>query len=437
MPALEAAEPRKLAKAAYAGAVVPSGEPYRNEITKPNSSETILPARTSPALDLSRTFDRPAPERRLRLHWSLLIPLLLLAVGWAAAQLLGLRVRVPVAKSGEKAYAQPVVMKSAPTVVSAAGQVEPASEELKIGASAPGRLLEVPVQEGQRLLKGDVIAVLDNSDLTARVAQAEANVKLREAELERLVNGSSVYERQEAATGVAEAQALLDNAKAEVAQRRGLLASGDISRAEVERWEREVRLAQTRLDKASAYAATVNSPARDDDRARTSATLLAATAQLEEAKALLDRTVVRAPFNGVVLKRYHQAGEEVRIGSDPIVSFGDLSSLVVRVAVDEADVGKIRVGNRAYCTAQAYGAQRFAGRVIHIGGQLGRKNIETGDPAEKVDTRVLETLIALDGRPRLPIGLRVDAFIDIAPPPRAKAGKKTPAPSPLTSARAQ
>ena len=111
------------------------------------------------------------------------------------------------------------------------------------------------------------------------------------------------------------------------------------------------------------------------------------------------------------MTRHRKAGELVGAAGEPVVGFGDVSRLVVRVDVDKADVASIRVGDKAYVTAQAFGTTKFPGTVLHIGGQLGRKNIETGDPAEKTDTRVLETLVALDAQPELPVGLRVDAFI--------------------------
>jgi len=60
-----------------------------------------------------------------------------------------------------------------------------------------------------------------------------------------------------------------------------------------------------------------------------------------------------------------------------------------------------------------YGERKFAGRVIRIGGMLGRKNIRTDEPSERVDTKILETLIELDAGASLPIGLRVDAFIEV------------------------
>jgi HlyD family secretion protein len=81
------------------------------------------------------------------------------------------------------------------------------------------------------------------------------------------------------------------------------------------------------------------------------------------------------------------------------------------VDVDEHDVGAVRVGHRAFVTATAYGSRRFEGRVIRIGRVLGRKNIRTEEPRERVDTKILETLVELDPGADLPIGLRVDATI--------------------------
>jgi hypothetical protein len=62
-------------------------------------------------------------------------------------------------------------------------------------------------------------------------------------------------------------------------------------------------------------------------------------------------------------------------------------------------------------TADAYGKQRFTGHVIRVGNELGRKNIRTDEPTEKVDTKILETLVQLDPCIQLPVGLRVDAYI--------------------------
>jgi len=314
------------------------------------------------------------------------------------------------ASPGELAAAAP----SPENAICAAGRVEPVSEEIKIGSQIGGVLREVDVEEGQRVAKGAAIATVENGDYQARVTEAGATVALRQAELDRLVNGAREQERREAAAAVEEARAVLANAKTEMERRRSLFQSGDISRSDWERAEREFAVSEARVSQASQHLAFVDAPARADELARAAAAVELAKAQLAETEALLEKTVVRAPFTGTVLKRYRKAGETVSDkGDTPIVSFGDNSRLRVRVDVDETDVAKLRVGDRAYFTAAAFPAQRFWGRVARVGSELGQKNVETGQPAEKLDTKILETLVDLDGHPPLPPGLRVDSFIQI------------------------
>ena len=334
---------------------------------------------------------------------------LLLAAG---AVTVAFTVRARTVGGATPANAKAAHVPAEPGVVSAQGKVEPVSEEIKIGAEIEGALREVPVEEGRHLRRGDTIAVVDNADYAARVAAARAAVSLKQAELDRTVNGAREQEREEAAAAVEEAAAVLENARAELARKQSLFKTGDISRSDEERAERECRVAEARLREAAKHHAFLDAPARTDERDRAGADLALARAQLAEAEAMLEKTIVRAPFDGTVLKRYRKAGESVsNKGDTPIVAFGNDAKLRVRVDVDETDIAKVRLGDRAWFTAEAFGGQKFYGRVVRVGQELGRKNVETDDPAERLDTKVLETLVELDGRPPLPTGLRVDSFI--------------------------
>jgi len=91
----------------------------------------------------------------------------------------------------------------------------------------------------------------------------------------------------------------------------------------------------------------------------------------------------------------------------------DDSTLRVRLDVDESDVSKLKVGQQAYVTAEAYGTRKFRGHVIRVGRILGKKNVRTDEPSEHVDTKILETLVELDPAQPLPLGLRVDSFVEI------------------------
>ncbi len=300
--------------------------------------------------------------------------------------------------------------------ISAPGRVEAVSEEIRISSELNGRLHSVPVEEGDRVHKGQVLAQLENDDYIARVSAAEATLAVRQAELQRTINGARSQERLAAEAGVDAAKAVLDNSRKEAERRRNLADREEISRDESDRYQRAYQVAQAEYERASQQFSLLDADARFEDRRRAEAAVAAAEAQLAEARAFLDKTYIRSPLDGVVLRKLRHGGESVSILFDsPIVTLADDSSLRVRLDVDETDVAHLRVGEPAFVTAEAYGTQKFTGHIIRVGGILGRKNLRTDEPSERVDTKILETLMELDRGQKLPLGLRVDAYVQANP----------------------
>lgn len=295
----------------------------------------------------------------------------------------------------------------------AAGRVEPASEEITISSELDGKLKTVPVEEGSEVHRGQVLAMLENSDYMARIEIAKSEVRENEAELERLRNGARVEEKREAAAVVREAQAQLDNARTERDRRQWLLNRGAISKSEFETADRDFLTAQARLEAMRERQLVSEEQTRPEDIRRAEAQLERSRGQVSEAEARLEKTYLRSPVNGRILRKYRKAGESVTSnGTTPVLAIGDCSTLRVRVDVDETDVARLFVGQNAFVTAEAYGDKKFTGHVIRIGQALGRKNIRTDEPTERVDKKILETLVELDPGQTLPIGLRVDAFLE-------------------------
>jgi ABC exporter DevB family membrane fusion protein len=302
----------------------------------------------------------------------------------------------------------------APIWIAGPGRVEPWSEDIKIGSELSGKLKSVKVEEGDAIRKGQVLAVLENDDYLAQVRSAEAQVLAKEATLRKVINGARTQERAEAFSSATEAKAVLDNARSEMERRQKLFAAGVISREELDRFAREYDVARARYQEASEHHSLVDDQARDEDRSFAEADLQLAQAQLQEARARYDKTLIKSPIDGTVLRKHHRNGESVSNSStapDPILTIGDKQVLRVRVDVDETDVNKVHVGQKAYVTADAFGKQKFWGHVVRVGEQLGPKNVRTDEPTEKVDRKILETLVELDRGTQLPVGLRVDAFI--------------------------
>jgi multidrug resistance efflux pump len=299
-------------------------------------------------------------------------------------------------------------------LIAGAGRVEPSSENIKLGSEINGKLKRIYVEEGDIVHRRQVIAELENGDYHAQVESAEAEVMQTQAELRKVINGARQQERREALSSVAETEAVMSNARAEMLRRRELFAAGVISREEEDRYEKEYDVAKARYSEMSQHHALVDADAREEDRGIAQASLLLAQAKLNNARALLEKTFIRSPIDATVLRKHHREGESVSNSSsapDPIFTIGDKSALRVRVDVDEADVSKLSVGQRAYVTADAYGDRRFPGHVVRIGEELGRKNVRTDEPTERVDMKILETLVELDQGIELPVGLRVNAYI--------------------------
>jgi len=303
---------------------------------------------------------------------------------------------------------------SSPRMIAGPGRVEPSSEDIKIGSELSGRLKVVNVEEGDAIRRGQVLAELENADYRAKVESARANVIAKQAVLRKVINGARRQERDEAWSSVNEAKAVTENAKSELHRRQELFSAGVVSREELERYAREADVAQAKYEAAVQQHALVDDRAREEDQSFAEADLQLAQAQLDEAQARYDKTFIRSPIDGTVLRKHHRSGESVSNSStvpDPVLTIGDRKALRVRVDVDETDVSKVNAGQKAYVTADAFGKQKFWGHVVRVGQQLGPKNVRTDEPTEKVDTKILEILVELDPGSQLPDGLRVDAFI--------------------------
>jgi HlyD family secretion protein len=301
---------------------------------------------------------------------------------------------------------------AAPDFVAGPGVVEALSEEIKVSAQIGGRLDQVLVEEGDRVTAGQVLAVIDNRDYRARMASAEAELRLREAELRRVVNGARPQERREAEAALAEADAVVEHTRTEEERSRRLFGEGAVARSELDTADRAARVARARADAARQHVDLLNANPREEDVARAESAVALAKAGLDEARAQYDKTFIRAPIAGVILRRKGKAGESVSTQFEsPIVTLADDRIRRVRVDVDEADVAAVAAGQAAYVTADGFGTRRFPGRVIRVGQLLGRKNIRTDSPTERVDTKILETLVQLEDGHELPLGLRVQAFI--------------------------
>lgn len=298
-----------------------------------------------------------------------------------------------------------------PWVAAAPGRVETKSGEIRVGAAAVGRIAQVHVRINDRVEADEVMVRLDDDEARSRLsaAEAEAGARLRERDAQAATGGREDVRRAEDAAYLAEravtgARYELDAAL--LAKRTGGGADRLIGEARKRLTDARERLQREQVAFASAQGRS-GVPAPN----RLEAALITARAEVALAQLMLDRTRIRAPIQGTVFQVNGKVGETVAPSPEqPIIVMGDPSVMVVKAELDERDVGKIKVGQRAFVRSSAFPGRDFEGRVSSLAPALGPPRMTAPGPRRPTDLEVLEVTIDLDAPGPLLPGLRVDSF---------------------------
>jgi HlyD family secretion protein len=295
------------------------------------------------------------------------------------------------------------------------GIIEPRGEELKLAASVPGRVAQLHVKEGDWVEAGALLGRLDDEVQRAAVASAEAEVRVATAELS-LIRAGQRREDVEAITAESAAsRARAEQAAREAARQARLKNASVNSENETERAETERDLQQAVAAAAAARARAAQAGARTEDIAIVEARLASAQARLVRAQAEAALQLIRAPAAGRVLQIKFRPGEYYTPNSparqDPLFLLGDTRALQARLDIDERDANRLSVGQQGYVTMLSASGQRWSGRVIELGQRMGRRNLRTDDPTERIDTKIREVVIELESAEGLIPGQRVYGYV--------------------------
>jgi HlyD family secretion protein len=334
--------------------------------------------------------------------------------------------------------------------------------QVEIGAKATARIREIRVEEGQRVRRGELLVVLDDDELRAEVARLEAAVSVAQAQLRDLLAGARKEEIAEARAAVAQAEARLRDLEAgarpqELEQARSAVASAEATRVMAEReyrrfqsladqglvsaqdrdraWQayevaraqeraarqqvdllqagprpEQVAAARAEVRQARDRLALVEAGPRPGQVETARAQVSQAEAALATARARLADTRLAAPTDGVVLRKNLEAGATATPGT-PILTVVDPQTLWLRGYIGEVDLGRVRVGQPARITVDAFPGQPFDGRVTEIASEaeFTPRNVQTQKERVNLVFRVKITVANPDGR--LKPGMPADAVI--------------------------
>ena len=298
---------------------------------------------------------------------------LLLAIGIGAVALNPKRTEVTVARAEALGGSPGGARAGGPAseVLNANGYVV-ARQRASVSTEVAGRLAALYVEEGSRVRKGQVMGVLRNEDLRAGRESAKAALASARADLE-------------------EARATAHETNLERTRMESLLSKGLVSQSQFDQTDARAKVA----------AARVQSAAADVENS---------TARLRSAEVELEKTFIRAPFAGAVIRKEAEVGEMVSpipssggLTRGAIVTMVNFATLEVEVDVNEGYVARTHDGMRAEITLDAYPNDRYAGRVRQI--------VPTAD-RQKATVLVKVTFDSLDARVLPEMGAKVTFLAD-------------------------
>jgi HlyD family secretion protein len=308
------------------------------------------------------------------------------------------------------------------TAVQAIGYTEPISELRQLTLDVDGVINKCHVTVGQPVGRGELLIELESSAEQAAVALSDADVALAEAELAQLLAGVNPYSIQAAER---ERDLLAENQRHAQQEHDRLrsLSRTVVSAEQMDKAESQLRQTKIALARQEAELLQLRNFVREEDVGVARAKVAAARARLQLAEKQLERTRLRAPFDGVVLELLKREGDGLRMGDPrPVAVFADVSRLRVRAEVDERHAVRIRRGQSATIFGRNLGQQRFPGKVERVKSLMGDKTVFTNAPDERKDLDVREVLIDMDEGFTAPVGLRVDVAIDIGDDDRIRDG---------------
>lgn len=347
--------------------------------------------------------------------------------------------------------------------------------QVDISFKVPGKLIELDVDEGYYVKKGQVIARIDRDQVESQRSRDEASLnnsqfqydqmetsvqwqrrtldsdialrtaeqRASEAHLAELVAGSRPQEIQEARAAVADAKAQHDQAQADWVRAQDLIKDDDISKQQYDQYRMKLDSTTAVLRESNERLALVVEGPRKEDIDAARADVVRAQAALEAAKAnqlelkrreqdvlahradiararaqvaitdsQISDTVVRSPIDGVVLVKSAEVGEVLAAGTT-VVTIGDIDHPWLRAYVSESDLGRVKYGEPAELRSDSFPGKTYPGRISFIASEaeFTPKQIQTFEERVKLVYRIK---IDVDNRSHdLKLNMPVDANIQV------------------------
>ncbi|RAK56599.1 HlyD family secretion protein [Phenylobacterium deserti] len=273
------------------------------------------------------------------------------------------------AKKAEAAKTAAAATTKSPYVAIANGKADVEGGIIQVAARRAGVVSDVLVQEGQDVSRGQVLARLQDDE--PRLAAERASAELAQARAQ-----------------VAVLRVQLSTANREYERLQGLASSNFVAGQRLDQARDAIRQAQANLEAQQASIAT-------------------AQARLNEARFSQELSVIRAPVDGRIVRRYANPGAGAStLNVSNMFDLEPKAARIVRAEISEGALPSVSVNQTVQMSPEGDPTKTYSGRVIRRAAVFGARKLQSDDPSERADERVVEVVVSADGAPFL-IGQRV------------------------------
>ncbi len=276
-----------------------------------------------------------------------------------------------------------VIVRQSPSaddvLLTASGYVIPRTR-VEVSSKLSGLVTELLVDKGFTVKRGQVLARLDDREITAQLGQARASHAAAQARLNEATAGSRPQEIQRAQATVEQAAANVRTAELNLQRARQLNSSGVVAKQVLDDAQNahEVAVAQLKVARENFELARLG-PRREQIELA-GAQLSEAAAAIRWWEAQLENTIIRAPVDGTVLERLIERGEMVTTGyvsgrgaKSALVSIANLKELEVELDINEADIPRVHIGQPCLVSPDSYPDRKYKARVREIAPEANRQ----------------------------------------------------------------
>ncbi|MES2790326.1 MAG: efflux RND transporter periplasmic adaptor subunit [Planctomycetota bacterium] len=301
-------------------------------------------------------------------------------------------------------------------VVAAVGMAEPCTEDISIGTHVTGVVQEVFVKVGDKVAAGVPLFRIDDRPVRADLAVREAMLATAAAQLKKLEQSPRPEELPASTARVREAEAKVVQQEDHYRRQQKIFDRDArvITEEAVISSKQDWLIAKEQHAKALADDRLLRAGTWEPDLQVARATVAQNRAQVDQMRVDLERLTVKASVGGEILRVNVRPGEYVgQPAGQTLIILGDMQRVHVRADVDEVDIPRFQVGNRAKAFVRGAADRPLPLVFVRVEPYVQPKKSLTGSSSERVDTRVLQVIFAIDqSQPEVYIGQQLDIFID-------------------------